>query len=115
MFQRSLSHVEIAVDVCLERAVELLFRYIFERFLVLLECCVVDEDVEFTKLTNSLLDSLTTKLRVTDIARDEQGLTAFSYHCTLRLFCVRLFFRQIDNRNVCAFSRKEHRDAATDA
>src|SRR5215217_7063928 len=114
MRQRRFRHVEVAIDVCLERPVPLFFRYVLETFLVLLKCSVVNQDVELAKLVDCLLHKLFANLRIANIARKRKRFLALGFDRALRFLSVTFFLFQESERDVGAFARKEHCDRTTD-
>src|SRR2546421_2122220 len=70
MGQGRFGHIEVSIDIRLERMVPLVFRNTFESFLMLLKGSVVDEYVEFSKLPDCLFDAIATKFRIRNVAFD---------------------------------------------
>src|SRR5919107_2972940 len=114
-FERGLRHEEVAVDVRLEGAVELLLGHVFERLLVLLEGRVVDEYVELAELLHRPLDGLAAEPRLAHVAGDEQRPTPLALYRLARLLRVPLLFGKVDDCHVRALAREEDCDGAADA
>src|SRR5215469_3885601 len=65
---RGLRHMEVAVQVCLDGSIEVLFREVFEFVDVLLKCGIVDQDVEPTERLKRLFYSGTAKGGACDVS-----------------------------------------------
>src|SRR5205814_9418315 len=63
-----LGHVEVSKDIGAKGALPLLFGEVFDALLMLLECGVIDQDIELAKLPDGLLDRLAAELRVRNIS-----------------------------------------------
>src|SRR5690242_7069888 len=114
MRQRRLRHVEITVDVRLERLVPLRFSDVFDTFLMLLKGSVVDQNVQLAKLVDRLLHQLLANFRIAYITRERDRALPLGFNRALGLFGVALLFLQKRKRDVRAFAREEHCDSASD-
>ena len=65
--------MEIAVDVGLDRAVEVLVGQVFDAFGVFLERGIVDEDIELSEFFDGARDRFAAELRIGDVAGDENA------------------------------------------
>ena len=88
MRERGARHMEIAVDICFESAIELLICNIFQSFLALLERGVVNQDVELFEIIDCRVDSLLAEFRIADVAGDDQSTAAFVFDRGLSFFRV---------------------------
>ena len=110
---RSFRHVKVAVEVGLQRLVEMLVRQFVERVDMLLKRSVVDEDVEAAEPLQGLLNGARAELRIGDVAADQQAFTSLLLDSIHSALGVLLLF-QVDDCNVGAFSRIQHGHAAPD-
>src|SRR5437773_846332 len=74
--QRGLSHQEIAIDVCLEGSIPLLFGELTESFLVLLVGGIIHKDVELAQLGNCSLDRATREPRILNVTGNRNTRTS---------------------------------------
>src|ERR1043166_1749255 len=111
----SFRHVEVAVDICFERSIPLLFGEIFQIGLMLLKGCVIHKNVELAKLLDRLGDQISTDSWLCDITQHRERLLSFCLNCTLSLFCVSLFGFEICESNVSTFAGKQHSHRSTNA
>src|ERR1044071_9311235 len=89
---------------------------VFDRLRVLLKRGVVDEDVERSIFVDRLLHGGATEIRIAHVAGDEETAAAFvAFDDALRFFRVDLLDVEVDDRDVRAFAREQHRDRAADA
>src|SRR5215210_1258150 len=114
MLQSGLGHVEVSVNICLERSVPLFFRNVVKTFLVLLKGGVVDQDVELSKLLYRLRDKLLADFRIADIARQRDRTLTFRFYCAFGFLRILLLFFQKGERDIRAFTRKQNRDCSSD-
>src|SRR5262249_46590334 len=106
--------VKVAIEIGLERPVEVLVAELNDVVLVLLEGGVVDKNVQATETGQRLLDRALAKARVRNIARDEQAGSPFFLDralCAPRIIVL----VKVGYRDVGAFARKEHGDRTSDA
>lgn len=71
---------------------------------------VVYQDMDYTKLINVLLNSLLAGLIIHEISSKEDTLATFLLDHSLGLFGILLFFWEVDDSDVCAFTREEDGD-----
>ena len=106
--------MEVAVDVCLHRHVEAFFGQVGELFGVLLEGGVIDQDIEPPEAIVRLLGRIAAEGGVAHVAAQQQAALAFRFDIAFGVVRV-LVFVQIDDGDVRAFARIQHRDRAADA
>jgi hypothetical protein len=112
--QRRPRHVEVAVDVGAEGEVEPLVGDLLERGGVLLVGGVVDEHVELAERLHRLGDRPVAEPRVLDVAGEQEAAPPFGFDSRLGLagIAVRI---EVDDGDVGALAREQHRDGAADA
>lgn len=71
---------------------------------------VVDQNMDDTKLINMLLNSLLARLVIHKISGKEDTLATFLLDHSLGLFGILLFFWEVDDSDVCAFTCEEDGD-----
>ena len=112
--QRRLGHVEVAVEVGLQRPVEMLEAEQVDLARVLLERGVVDQDVEPAQRLDGVLDRRRRERRVGDVALDQHGPAALAFDRVLGLLGV-LVGVEVGDGDVGAFAGEEHRHGTADA
>ena len=114
VLDRRLRHVEIAIEIGLERGVEMLRRDVLEFGGVILERGVVDQHVQPAEPLHGAGDGGAAMLAVRDVAGNEDAALALRFHHALRLLGVPIL-AQIGDGDVCALAGEEHRHGAADA
>jgi hypothetical protein len=76
---------------------------------------VADEDVELPELVDGPLDEVAARLRIGQVAFEDEALPALAFDGRLRFSGVPLFGREGRNRHVSAFARVQDRHGAADA
>jgi hypothetical protein len=92
----------------------LVFSQFVERIDVFLKAGVVDEDVEAAELLQGLLNGAGAEFRIANVAADQQAFPSFLLNRLPGALGILILF-QVDNRNIGAFARVQHGDAAPDA
>ena len=105
---------EHGVDVGFKSRVKVFGREGTDRLVELLTASVIYQNIESAQLLDSLLHQRLAKGFITDIARNSDGFTAFGFNQLDNFSCVRLFFWQIVNRNVCTFTGISDSNSAAD-
>ena len=80
MRQSGAGHIEIAKDVRLEGALQLLVSDLFQAVLTLLISGVVDQNVELIEIIDGRLDRCVRELRICQIAFDAHRATSFCFN-----------------------------------
>ncbi len=114
MRNSGLCHVEVAVEVRLQRFVEVLVGQVLDVTSVNLEGGVVDEDVEATKLHHRFFHCLSAEARILDVAFDHKALASLLLDSSLCVICV-LRFIEMHDGDVRPFTGKEDCHRPTDA
>src|SRR5262249_7742488 len=111
---RGAREVKVAIEIGLERAVEVLVAQLLNVVLVLLEGGGVDENVPTAEPSPRFFDRALAKARVRNITRDEQAGSPFLLD---RALCVArvIVFVEVGYRDVGAFAGKEHGNRTSDA
>jgi hypothetical protein len=97
--ERGPRHVEIAVDVGLEGAVQLLLGDVFQRIRVFLKRGVVYQDIQPAQLPGGLLYGAPAKLGIGHIARNQDSPAALRFHRTQSLLGI-LMLIQVDDGDI---------------
>ena len=103
-----LRYKEHTFQIDVENGVEIRFRHVPE-VRPLLQTCVVDEDVDFSKNRDSLLDESLAVGDLSDVSLNG-SCAAFRSGNPVNYFVRPFFVRAIANRNVGAFPRQVLRD-----
>ena len=77
--QRRARHVEVAADVGLQGLLQVRFGEVLQRLGVLLECGVVDEDVEAAERIDRLSHGALAECGVLDVAGDRDAARALLF------------------------------------
>jgi hypothetical protein len=109
-----LRHVEVAVEVGLERAVELLLGQILEARDVKLEGGIVDQNVEAAQFLHCPLDGIEAEGALGDIACDHQAASPVGLDGAARDLGV-LGLVEMHDGDIGALAREQHRHGAADA
>jgi len=107
-----LGHVEVAIEIGFDRAVEMLLGQLFETVDVLLERGVVHEDVELAQFVDGPLDGVFAEFRIGHVARDEDAAAALFLDGAFRLLGIFMLV-EIGDGDIGALPRVEHGDRAS--
>src|SRR5262249_51476682 len=91
-----------------------LLGQVFKTRDVLLECGVIDENVDASEFTHHALDGAETESAAGHVAGNENAVTSFLLNGLARGFRI-LLFAEIECGDIGAFARKEHRYSAADS
>lgn len=110
VMERILCHGKDLKNVASERTLDVIQIDVLEILTHDLLGSVVDQDMDYTKLINVFLNSLLARLIIHEISGKEDTLATFLLDHSLGLFGILLLFWEVDDSDVCAFTREEDSD-----
>lgn len=110
VMERILGHSKDLKNVTSERTLDVIQVDVLEILTHDLLSSVVDQNMDYAKLINVFLHSFLARLIIHEISGKEDTLATFLLDHSLGLFGILLFFWEVDNSDVGAFTCEEDSD-----
>src|SRR5512145_1163190 len=81
---------------------------------MLLECSIIDENIQFPEFLHSTLDGLSAKLWIGNVTCDQERTSSFALDRAFGLLCITLLLGQIHDRNICTLACEQYSNRTPD-